>query len=400
MTRLWVRAGLGAWLLIGACALPVAAQTVGEISEQKEQAAARQKVLQQRIEELQKRLTAQEQQRKRASDALRESEVAISEANRKLSTLQSELKDLTAAQSALAKTIQQQQASLERDRQSLADQLRAQYTSGLSPWSALLSGEDPLALGRELGYLAYVSRAQADAIEKLKKGLAELSALEATQAKQQENLEQTRVSIQAEQKVLGEQKKVRSTLLARLEGQISAQRAERDRLAEDERTLSSLIDGLNEQIEKFRADAKHAAAIREEILASLPQGVGLKRGIPMPVKGPILARFGSNRLDGGAWRGVLIGAETGVPVRSVAAGTVVYATWLRGFGNLIIVDHGDEFLTVYAHNQSLLKRVGEAVRAQDVIAQAGNTGGQLDSALYFEIRHRGQPLDPMLYLKQ
>jgi len=400
MTHVWARARIGAGLLMAACAFPAVAQTVGEITEQKEQAAARQKVLQQRIDELQKRLRAQEQQRKRASDALRDSETAISEANRKLQTLQSELKTLTAAQATLAKTIEQQQKSLERDRESLADQLRAQYTSGLSPWSALLSGKDPLALGRELGYLAYVSRAQVDAIEKLKKGLAELSALEATQAKQQQQLEQTRVSIEGEQKVLADQRKVRSTLLARLEGQIAAQRAERDRLAEDERTLSSLIDGLNEQIEKTRADAKHASAIREEILASLPQGEGLKRGIPMPVKGPILARFGSSRLDGGAWRGVLIGAEAGEPVRSVAAGTVVYATWLRGFGNLIIVDHGDEFLTVYAHNQSLLKRVGDSVRGQDVIAQAGNTGGQLDSALYFELRHRGRPLDPMLYLKQ
>ena len=95
----------------------------------------------------------------------------------------------------------------------------------------------------------------------------------------------------------------------------------------------------------------------------------------------------------------MIGADPGLPVKAVAAGTVVYATWLRGFGNLIVLDHGDEFLTIYAHNEGLLKEVGQRVRAGDVIANAGNTGGQLDSALYFEIRHRGAPLDPLLYFK-
>jgi septal ring factor EnvC (AmiA/AmiB activator) len=150
----------------------------------------------------------------------------------------------------------------------------------------------------------------------------------------------------------------------------------------------------------MRANAQHARAIREEILQGLPEGEGIKRGIALPVDGPIVARYGSSRPDGGDWRGALIKVKAGTPVKAVAAGTVVYATWLRGFGNLIIVDHGDEFLTVYAYNQSLLKQVGDRVQALDVIAQAGNSGGQLDSALYFELRHRGKPLDPQLYFKR
>lgn len=376
------------------------AQTASDLGEQKEQASARQQALQQRIGELEKELQAQEQQRKRAIDALRASELAISDANRRLAALEVEQKRLVADQAALDKKIKAHQASLDRDRQALADQLRAQYTSGLSPWSAMLSGDDPLAMGRELGYLSYVSQAQTQAIDQLKRSLAELSALEATQARQQKQLEQTRTLIVAQQKTLADQKKTRATLLARLEGQIAAQRAERDQLAENEKMMSALIDGLNARLEKVRADARHAAAIREDILSTLPQGEGLKRGIPMPVNGPVLARFGSNRPDGGHWRGILVGTDAGSPVRVVAAGTVVYSTWLRGFGNLMVVDHGDEFLTVYAHNQSLLKQVGDTVKARDVIAQAGNTGGQLDSALYFEIRHRGQPLDPLLYLRR
>jgi septal ring factor EnvC (AmiA/AmiB activator) len=227
--------------------------------------------------------------------------------------------------------------------------------------------------------------------------LAELSALQTAQTKEQLALEATVKALEGEQKRLAEQRRQRKVLLASLDGQLAAQRAERDRMANDEAQLSALIEGLGEQIEKFKTDQSHANAIREDIFSSLPQGEVIKRGIAKPIEGQIRARYGSNRPDGGAWRGVLIEAATGTPVRAVAAGTVIYATWLRGFGNLIIVDHSDEFVTVYAHNEALLKGVGDSVRAGDIIAEAGNTGGQLDSALYFEIRHRGVPMDPQLY---
>jgi septal ring factor EnvC (AmiA/AmiB activator) len=390
---------LATLLVVGLAGAVTQAQSLGALTDQQQEADAQRRALQQQIDVLQKRLTAQEGRRKEAGDALRASEVAISEATRRLKALDNEVKTLTQSLRAVEQQITQQKIVLEKDRQVLAEQLRAQYSSGLSPWSALLSGDDPQTLGRELGYLAYVSEARTLAIASLERRIKELSALEAAQKQQQQSLEQARASVAAEQATLTREQKARATLLARIEGQMAAQRAEQDRLARDEKRLGDLVEGLSEQIDKLRNDAKHAQAIREEILATLPQGEGLKRGIPMPVKGPVMARFGSNRPDGGAWRGVLISAAAGTPVRAVAAGTVVYATWLRGFGNLIIVDHADEFLTIYAHNQSLLAEVGQTVKAGQTIAEVGNTGGQLDSGLYFEIRHRGKPLDPMLYFK-
>jgi len=117
------------------------------------------------------------------------------------------------------------------------------------------------------------------------------------------------------------------------------------------------------------------------------------------VHGKIMARFGSARPDGGLWRGILLAAPEGTPVKVIAAGTVVYADWLRGFGNLLIVDHGQQFMSVYGHNQGLLKKVGDAVRAGDTVATVGATGGQLESGLYFEIRHRGAPQDPGKFLR-
>ena len=113
-----------------------------------------------------------------------------------------------------------------------------------------------------------------------------------------------------------------------------------------------------------------------------------------------MARFGTDRPEGGMWRGVHIKAGDGVPVQSVGGGTVVYANWLRGFGNLLILDHGEQYLSVYAYNQSLLKQVGDSVRPGETIALAGSTGGQVDSALYFEIRHRGAAVDPLMFLSR
>ncbi|WP_333904362.1 murein hydrolase activator EnvC family protein, partial [Achromobacter insolitus] len=129
-------------------------------------------------------------------------------------------------------------------------------------------------------------------------------------------------------------------------------------------------------------------------------GNGLRHGLSMPVRGQIQGRFGVDRPDGGVWRGVVLRAPEGTPVKVVAPGTVVYADWLRGFGNLIIVDHGQQYLTVYAYNQSLLKRVGDSVTGGDTIATVGATGGQVESGLYFEIRHRGAPVDPAQWLAQ
>jgi septal ring factor EnvC (AmiA/AmiB activator) len=399
-TRHWLAFCLlilaGGWQQVGH---GQSSQDPQNLSEQQAQAAEQRRALQNQIQTLQKTLDAQQARFKAAGDELKATEKAISDARRTLKQLTAQRAEGEAALKVLAVQVSDQKAALAADQKTLADQLRAQHRSGLSPWSAVLSGNDPQSLGRELGYLAHVSDARVAMLAQINQRLTELSALQAAQTKEQLALEATLKALDVEQKQLAEQRRQRQLLLARLDGQLAAQRAERDRMTRDEAQLSALIEGLGEQIEKLKADQSHANAIREDVLSKLPQGEGLKRGIAKPVNGKILARYGSNRPEGGAWRGVLIEAANGSPVRAVAAGTVIYATWLRGFGNLIIVDHSDEFVTVYAHNEALLKSVGDSVKAGDIVAEAGNTGGQLDSALYFEIRHRGVPLDPQLYFK-
>jgi septal ring factor EnvC (AmiA/AmiB activator) len=124
----------------------------------------------------------------------------------------------------------------------------------------------------------------------------------------------------------------------------------------------------------------------------------LRGQLRAPVAGKLAARFGAKRGEA-SWKGVFIKAAEGADVRAVAGGRVVFADWMRGFGNLIIVDHGSQYLSIYGNNQTLLKRAGDAVKAGDQIASAGNTGGNEESGLYFELRHLGQAFDPASWIK-
>src|SRR5699024_858378 len=150
---------------------------------------------------------------------------------------------------------------------------------------------------------------------------------------------------------------------------------------------------------KAPQSTEETAAAPQASAPTEAQANGLQKGAPMPAQGGIQGRFGAERPDGGTWRGIIIRASEGSPAHAIAAGEVVYADWLSGFGNLLIIDHGQGYLTVYGHNQSLLKQVGEQVRTGDEVARVGATGGQVEAGLYFEIRHQGQPVNPQLWLK-
>ncbi|MEN4920802.1 peptidoglycan DD-metalloendopeptidase family protein [Achromobacter spanius] len=503
-----------------------------DLAGRQSDAEKQQAALRDRIESLQKDIDGREAARKEAADALKQSESAISRINLRLKELAEANRQAQADLTSLEKQIVAQEAVLAKRRVELADQLRTQYTSGLSPWTALLSGDDPQVLGRNLGYLDYVSQARANAVKALRADIDRLAALQARADDRRAEIEKVVAETSEQKTALVAQQKERATLLAQLEGQIAAQRAEANKLGRDDQRLSRLITDLDaaiaKQIEDARKaeearrkaeearrieearraaeeakkraeaerraqearkkaeadrkvaedsarrdrdarEAREAAQAREQVEAAARQprgpvavadpdaagmrpadqrqtrvatdpppqakpadppkkpepveepatqtrsapaqqtaraappvggGNGLRHGLTMPVRGQVQGRFGVDRPDGGVWRGVVLRAPEGTPVKVVAPGTVVYADWLRGFGNLIIVDHGQQYLTVYAYNQSLLKRVGDSVTGGDTIATVGATGGQVESGLYFEIRHRGAPVDPAQWLAQ
>jgi murein hydrolase activator len=424
---------------------PLAAPEADDLANRRSAVERQRADLRARIQTLQKELDAREAVRKEAADALKASEVAISQTTRRLNELSTQLKKARTELEALKNQIQRQQGILVQRREELSDQLRRQYASGLSPWAALLSGDDPQELSRNLSYLDYISQARAKTVAELKIEIERLAQLEARLDVRQKEVSQLVEETTQQRSVLESQQKERATVLARIEGQIQAQRSEAVRLGQDDQRLSGLIDSLGGQIQEAkkaeearRAEqarqaeqakreerAKQAESARRaeeqqieharrvaleqerkesarasEAAATPQSGEGLKKGLRWPLRGTLMARFGTDRPEGGIWRGVLIKATDGTPVHAVGGGTVVYSNWLRGFGNLLIVDHGEQYLSVYAYNQSLLKQVGDSVRAGDPLALAGSTGGQVDSALYFEIRHRGAAVDPLAFLSR
>ncbi|HEX9179615.1 MAG TPA: peptidoglycan DD-metalloendopeptidase family protein, partial [Burkholderiales bacterium] len=164
----------------------------------------------------------------------------------------------------------------------------------------------------------------------------------------------------------------------------------------DEKRLAKLVEKLTKLVApKSSAPGTRNTRVPEPGFEGKPFGA-LKGSLSLPVKGELANRFGSPRPGGGTtWKGLFIRSPEGQEVRAIAAGRVVFADWLRGFGNLLILDHGQGFMSLYGNNETLFPPVGTAVRGGDVVAAVGNSGGNPESGLYFELRHQGTPLDPM-----
>jgi septal ring factor EnvC (AmiA/AmiB activator) len=179
-------------------------------------------------------------------------------------------------------------------------------------------------------------------------------------------------------------------------------------LKRDETRLARLVEQLAKVIARTPAPRARPTPTPEPRLRNerVPQRADdaapfaqLRGKLALPVRGELGNRFGSPRQDGGVvWKGLLIAARAGEEVRAVATGRVVFADWLRGFGNLIIVDHGDNYMSLYGYNETLFKRVGDVIRAGERIAAVGSSGGHPDSGLYFELRHEGRPFDPLSWV--
>ena len=155
------------------------------------------------------------------------------------------------------------------------------------------------------------------------------------------------------------------------------------------------------KVEVVKVEPVKSEPVRASLAAAAPEGAfaGLRGQLPAPVAGRLAAKFGSKRGDGPSWKGVFIRAGEGTDVKAIATGRIVFAEWLRGFGNLIIVDHGGQYMSIYGNNQALLKRAGDSVKGGDTIASAGNSGGNEESGLYFELRHQGRAFDPAGWVK-
>jgi septal ring factor EnvC (AmiA/AmiB activator) len=359
-----------------------------------------------RIEKLQADLAAAEKSSGEAADQLRESSRAVSEAHRTLfelaqrrRTLEAELEDIARRDREVREGVSQQEAFAAR-------LLRLQYEQGAPDRLRLaLEGKDAATAARHIEYYNYIQRARADLITGLRRKAEELAALERDAVARRDEMKENERAQADEAGRLEKERAARAAVATRLAGEIARGRREIGRLKRDEARLSRLVEEIARALAAKpkqppagpgrRVDRVADASVSEKPFEKL------KGALRLPVAGEITNRYGAPREEAGTtWKGLFIRAATGETVRAVGDGRVVYADWLRGFGNLLILDHGKGYMSLYANNEGLLRQVGESVRGGDAVAQVGASGQSAESGLYFELRREGKPFDPLRWVAQ
>jgi septal ring factor EnvC (AmiA/AmiB activator) len=344
-------------------------------------------VVRNQIRILEEKLAEQNVERDRNHRALRQVEVEISSSSTKLRVIQEELRGQQEQTQALGLEIEAAEAQLIRERDALSNQVRMNYLSGRQEkLKLLLNQESPARLGRMMIYYDYLNRARRERVNIVITETANLAELESN----------SRDSLS---RLMGLEEAQETELLelegARQERQIAINRIETDILG-----AGGDIARLREEEERLRQVIEEVRALLSDFPIDLEVDFERTKGTLLwPVSGPLINNYGDSREEGQlTWSGVLISAPSGTPVRAIHQGRVAYADWLPGLGLLVIVDHGDGYMSLYGHNETILKESGDWVAPGEAIAQAGDSGGQARQALYFEIRHEGLPMDPGLWL--
>jgi len=416
LSRLLLVAALAACLPLPGGAQPAAAPKPGAadrpVPQRKQQLQDEQRRLQQQLVQLRQQVARAEASRAEAADALRESEAAISDANRRLRELAAERRQVQQQIDMLASRSRAVGARRLEEEKALGFVLRSQYVlARQTPLQRLLEGAGPGELQRELIYLDHLARDRARTLGELRSRGEELAELKAQSEVKQLELAALADDEERSRGELIRQQAARSRTLDRIARQLAGQQRSLQTLLRDEQRLASLIGEIEKLLAeqarrqprepaRARRPAKGAAAPPTVDVPADSDFAQLRGKLVLPVHGEVVARFGSPRpteaqVDAPTWKGVLIRAAPGAEVHAVAAGRVVFADWLRGFGNLLVIDHGDGFLSVYGNNESLLADVGARVGAGDPVATVGSSGGVAEAGLYFELRFKGRPIDPL-----
>lgn len=355
--------------------------------------------LQEQIRALRAALAADQAQRKDLRAELHTAEQGIAKVTRIMAELEQQAQAHAAGLQRLVQREETLRTDLSQQRAALVALARSAFIAGRQEQiKLLLNQQDPVAAGRTLVYYEYLNRARTERIASVTGRLRELEQVRADILQRQEELEELRAQHLQQRQALEEFRRVRTALLERVNSEIRDRQVELKRLLEDEARLRQVLRELDRSRPATPPSAPPPAATSR----ADPKDpfAGLKGTLSWPVSGALLATYGATRSVGDLrWRGVLIGAPEGQAVRAIARGQVVFADWLRGFGLLLIIDHGGGYMSLYGHNKSLLKRVSEWVEPGEVIAEVGSNDGQAKPGLYFEIRHNGEPVDPGLWCR-
>jgi len=344
-----------------------------------------------RINEIQTSLAKQQDKHSKLRNELKKSEKSIGKVNHQLKIIKRKLRN---QQSELRKLRVKQQASLAdliKQRSALGGQIRTAYAIGRQEYlKLLLNQQEPAVMGRTLVLYNYLNRARIESIEKINVKVTQLASLEKEIKKQTVKLTSIQQKRLNKKRALEKNKQKRTVVLNKLNKKIRTRKQKLAQAKTDAQQLEDLMQGLRRAL----ADVPSNAGVRKSFLSQ-------KGRYRLPVRGRISSRYGSKRGKTGLrWQGVIIRAKQGATVRSISHGRVAFADWLRGFGLMVIVDHGKGYMSLYGHNDSLYVETGDWIEVGDEIASVGRSGGRKKPALYFEIRHNGKPTNPLRWVKR
>lgn len=372
--------------------LTALALSLGTTFTQADEQADRQKLedIRQSIAKLKIELEDAKGSRSKLLQTLEESEKDIADLSKKAEQLkrdlnerQQTLEDLRSERRQLDKHKQSQQAHV-------SQHINAAYRLGQqSSMRLLLNQQDPTVVARNIKYFDYVITARADKIADFTQTIQRINRIEPEIAYQKTKLEQNKKKLDQQRKQFLTAQKKRQSTLANLNTDIASTDQQLRNMHQDRQRLEKLLDQVSEWLSEIKIPQSNSPF------------ASLKGKLPWPTHGgKVLKHFGASRVINKLnWQGMLIASSAGTPVTAIHHGRIVFSDYLRGHGLLIIVDHGDGYMSLYAHNQALYKELGEWVDVGETIASVGNSGGQQQAALYFELRYKGQPTNPKRWFR-
>ncbi|WP_010488608.1 murein hydrolase activator EnvC family protein [Pseudomonas sp. S9] len=372
------------------------------------------------VVELKKLLQKIQQEKSGVQKSLKQTETEMGQLEKQVKDLQEQLNDGEEEIKRLETEKKKLQSARIEQQRLIAIQARAAYQSGRQEYiKLLLNQQNPEKFSRTMTYYDYVSKARMEQLNTFNETLRQLANVENEITAQQHQLLERKSTLDTQTEKLAQVRKQRQLALAKLNSDYSARDKKLKARQRDQAQLAKVIKTIDETLAR---QAREAAAARQRALAAANQAkrqnaaspssssgpivssgavyggqfANARGKLPWPVNGRLPARYGTPRGEDARtkWDGVLISAAAGSQVRAVHGGRVVFADWLRGAGLLVILDHGNGYLSLYGHNQSLLKDAGDVVKAGDPIATVGTSGGQNTPAFYFAIRQKGRPSDP------
>jgi len=354
------------------------------------------------------------------TDLLAEIEKRYGETAATLKLIQDEIEHANQSLNKIRSEVAILNAEIKKENKDLSGQIRSAYLMGhKEKLKLLLNQQDAGLSGRMMIYYNYLNKARVTKLTEINKAVQKLDQLAKDKTQESSLLEKKLGQKKSEQLILDAARKQRHELLAQINDNHGSDSEQLSQLLESENKLRNVIAGLQVSgdasveespqiiskvidesgIEKNSESSSNAIDFKEEFPRLKVAFSTLKGKLPWPVNGRVAQKFGSPRSDS-VWDGVLIDAKEGTEIHSVTWGKVVYAEWLRGYGLLTIIDHGQGFMTLYAFNQSVYKHIGDTVNAGDIIASVGQSGGRNQSGLYFGIRKKGLPIDPLEWCKK